>query len=46
MLTDPTGKFYLIPIEDFEEAQQNFFELQQILNETISCENKMGGSLE
>lgn len=43
---DPTGTFYLIPVEDFEEARQTFFEVQQMLNETISCENKMEGSLE
>lgn len=43
---DPTGNYYLISVEDFEEARQNFFELQQMLNETISCENKSEDSFE
>ncbi len=41
---DATGQFYLIPVEDFEEARQTFFELQEILNEPISEENKMEGN--
>lgn len=38
MLTDQTGKFYLIPIEEFLEAKEAFENLQQILNEPIKTE--------
>lgn len=43
---DPTGNYYLIPIEDFEECRKTFFEIQELLNEPISCENKSEDSFE